>query len=171
MNLTEKIIITDTNIITDLFNADLLEMFSLLNNVYILDIIKESEINSKTCNMKLINKIKVIHATSNPILEMQKLAKENKKLSPQDLINYVVAKDNNYILATGDNRLKIFSEKNGVEVLRTLKIIKLMNSNNIINKEKAIEACLLLRNNPYTRIPLIEIDNTIEEIKKFTIAV
>ena len=51
MNLTEKIIITDTNVITDLFNADLLEMFSLLNNVYILDIIKESEINSKTCNM------------------------------------------------------------------------------------------------------------------------
>ena len=171
MNLTEKIIITDTNIITDLFNADLLEMFSLLNNVYILDIIKESEINSKTCNMELINKIKAIHATSNQILEMQKLAIENKKLSPQDLINYVVAKDNNYILATGDNRLKIFSEKNGFEVLRTLKIIKLMNSNNIINKEKAIEACLLLRNNPYTRIPLIEIDNTIEEIKKLAIAV
>ena len=171
MNLTEKIIITDTNIITDLFNADLLEMFSLLNNVYILDIIKESEINSKTYNMELINKIKVIHSTSNQILEMEKLAIENKKLSPQDLINYVVAKDNNYILATGDNRLKIFSEKNGVEVLRTLKIIKLMNSNNIINKEKAIEACLLLRNNPYTRIPLIEIDNTIEEIKKLAIAV
>ena len=117
MNLTEKIIITDTNIITDLFNANLLEKFSLLNNVYILDIIKESEINSKTCNMELINKIKVIHATSNQILEMQKLAKENKKLSPQDLINYVVAKDNNYILATGDNRLKIFSEKNSVEVV------------------------------------------------------
>ena len=45
-------------------------MFSLLNNVYILDIIKESEINSKTCNMELINKIKVIHSTSNQILEM-----------------------------------------------------------------------------------------------------
>lgn len=46
-----------------------------------------------------------------------------------------------------------------------------MNSNNIINKGKAIKACLLLRNNPYTRIPLIEIDNTIEEIKKLAIAV
>lgn len=78
MNLTEKIIITDTNIITDLFNANLLEKFSLLDNVYILDIIKESEINHKTCNMELINKIKVIQATSNQILEMQKLAKENK---------------------------------------------------------------------------------------------
>lgn len=111
MNLTEKIIITDTNIITDLFNANLLEKFSLLNNVYILDIIKESEINNKTCNMELIDKIKVIQATSNQILEMQRLTIENKKLSAQDLINYVVAKDNNYILATGDNRLKIFSEK------------------------------------------------------------
>lgn len=125
MNLTEKIIITDTNIITDLFNADLLEMFSLLNNVYILDIIKESEINSKTCNMELINKIKVIHATSNQILEMQKLAKENKKLSPQDLINYVVAKDNNYILATGDNRLKIFSEKKWCWSIKNIKDYKI----------------------------------------------
>ncbi len=169
MNLTEKIIIADTNIITDLFNANLLEMFSLLDNVYILDIIKESEINSKTCNMELIDKIKVIQATSNQILEMQRLAIENKKLSPQDLINYVVAKNNNYILATGDNRLRLFSEKNGVEVLRTLKIIKLMNSKNIINKETAIKACLLLKNNPYTRIPLIEIDNTIEKIKKLAI--
>ena len=125
MNLTEKIIITDTNVITDLFNADLLEMFSLLNNVYILDIIKESEINSKTCNMELINKIKVIHATSNQILEMQKLAKENKKLSPQDLINYVVAKDNNYILATGDNRLKIFSEKKWCWSIKNIKDYKI----------------------------------------------
>ena len=125
MNLTEKIIITDTNVITDLFNADLLEMFSLLNNVYILDIIKESEINSKTCNMELINKIKVIHATSNQILEMEKLAIENKKLSPQDLINYVVAKDNNYILATGDNRLKIFSEKKWCWSIKNIKDYKI----------------------------------------------
>ena len=171
MNITTKIIITDTNIITDLNNANILEEFIDIDNVYISDMVKNDEINSKTGNVKLINKFKILSATATQLIEVNNLSNTEKKLSPYDLLNFVIARDNNCILATGDNRLKIFSEKNGVEVLRTLKIIKLMNSNNIINKEKAIEACLLLRNNPYTRIPLIEIDNTIEEIKKFTIAV
>lgn len=165
MNLLKKIIITDTNIITDLSNANLLEKFILLDNVYILDIIKESEINNKTCNLDIMNKMKIMHVSPTQLLETQKLAKENKKLSTQDLINYVVAKDGNFILATGDNRLKIFSEKNGVEILRTLKIIKLMKIENIISKKNAINACFLLKNNPYTRIPFNEINNIIKEIK------
>lgn len=39
-----------------------------------------------------------------------------------------------YLLATGDNRLKISSENNSIEVIRTLKIIKLMKQHNIISK-------------------------------------
>mgnify|MGYP006939889135 FL=1 len=35
MNITEKIIITDTNIITDLNNAGILEKFIELDNVYV----------------------------------------------------------------------------------------------------------------------------------------
>ena len=61
MNITTKIIITDTNIITDLNNANILEEFINLDNVYISDMIKNDEINSKTGNVKLINKFKVIY--------------------------------------------------------------------------------------------------------------
>ena len=39
-----------------------------------------------------------------------------------------------YLLATGDSRLKISSENNNIEVIRTLKIIKLMTQHNIISK-------------------------------------
>ena len=83
--------------------------------------VKNDEINSKTGNVKLINKFKVISATANQLIEVNKLSYIEKKLSTYDLLNFVIARDNNCILATGDNRLKNYSENNGIEVLRTLK--------------------------------------------------
>ena len=62
MNITTKIIITDTNIITDLNNANILEEFINLDNVYISDMIKNDEINSKTGNIKLSV---ILHSLSN----------------------------------------------------------------------------------------------------------
>ena len=74
MNITEKIIITDTNIITDLNNANILEEFIKIDNVYISDMIKNDEINLKTGNVKLINKLKVISATSKQLIEVYNLS-------------------------------------------------------------------------------------------------
>ena len=171
MNITTKIIITDTNIITDLDNANILEEFIDIDNVYISDMVKNDEINSKTGNVKLINKFKVISATANQLIEVNKLSYTEKKLSTYDLLNFVIARDNNCILATGDNRLKKYSENNGIEVLRTLKIIKLMKDNNIISYRKAINACNLLKQCPTTRIPEIYINNLINELEKDSITV
>lgn len=56
MNITLKIIITDTNIITDLSNANILDKFVKLDNVYISDMVKNDEINSDTGNVYIINK-------------------------------------------------------------------------------------------------------------------
>lgn len=111
MNITSKIIITDTNIITDLNNANLLEKFVKLDNVYISDMVKNDEIKTSTGDINLIKQIKVIETSGEQFLEMMELKKENKKLSTYDLINYILARDNNFILATGDSRLKDFAEK------------------------------------------------------------
>ena len=166
MNITTKIIITDTNIITDLNNANILQEFIDIDNVYISDMVKNDEINSKTGNVKLINKFKVISATATQLIEVNKLSYIEKKLSTYDLLNFVIAKDNNCILATGDNRLRSYSENNGVEVFRTLKIIKLMKDNNIISCRKAIDACNLLKQCHTTRIPKENINNLIDELEK-----
>ena len=166
MNITPKIIITDTNIITDLNNANILKEFISLSNVYISDMVMNDEINSKTGNVKLINTFKVIEASTNELLEVTKLSLTEKKLSTYDLLNYVIAKNNNVILATGDNRLKLFSESKGIEVIRTLKIIELMVEHNIISKDKAINACELLLKNQRTRIPKNDINNLLETLKK-----
>lgn len=166
MNITSKIIITDTNIITDLNNANILKEFVELDNVYISDIIKRDEINSKTCNPDIIDKFKTIKTTSSEFLESTKLNMIEKKLSLYDILNFLIARDNDCILATGDNRLKKYSEKNGVEVYRTLKIIKLMAEKNVINYETAIKACKLLKDCPTTRIPENDIDNLINNLEK-----
>lgn len=166
MNITAKIIITDTNIITDLNNANILEEFISMDNAYISDMVKNDEINSKTGDVKLINKFKVISATSTQLIEVSNLSITEKKLSTYDLLNYVIARDNDCILATGDNRLKIYSENNGIEVFRTLKIIKLMKKNNIISCRKAINACKLLKQCSTTRIPEKDLDNLIDELEK-----
>lgn len=171
MNITTKIIITDTNIITDLNNANILEEFINMDNVYISDMIKNDEINSKTGNVKLINKFKVISATPTQLIEVSNLTYKEKKLSTYDLLNYVIARDHNCILATGDNRLKKYSENNGVEVFRTLKIIKLMKENNIISYKKAIDACKLLKQCSTTRIPEIYINDLIDELESDSIIV
>ena len=165
MNITPKIIITDTNIITDLSNANILDKFVMLDNVYISDMVKNDEINSDTGNTNIIKKFKKIEAMPEQITEIFQISQEIKGLSPYDIINYIIARDNNAILATGDKKLKVFSENNGVEVIRTLKIIKLLNMKNIISKEQAINACRLLKENDCTRIPKNEIDKMIDELK------
>lgn len=80
MNITAKIIITDTNIITDLNNANILEDFIELDNVYISDMVKNDEINSKTGNIKLISKLKVMPASASQLIEANKLSNIEKKI-------------------------------------------------------------------------------------------
>lgn len=171
MSITQKIIITDTNILTDLNNDNILKEFVGIDNIYISDIVKNDEVNSKTGNIKIINKFKVISATAVQLIEANNLNYIERKLSTYDLLNFVIARDNNGILATGDKLLKNYSESNGVEVFRTLKIIRLMKDNNIISCQKAIDACNLLKQCPTTRIPKVDIDNLIDELEKDSVIV
>ena len=166
MNITAKIIITDTNIITDLSNAKILDKFVILDNVYINDMVRRDEINSKTGDIKLIDKFKTIASSEKQISEIYHIMQLKKELSVSDAINYILARDNNAIIATGDEPLRKFSNDNGVEVIRTLKIIELMVKNNIISTKEAIDACNLLKNEKSTRIPHNEIDNLINKLEK-----
>ncbi len=171
MSITTKIIITDTNIITDLNVAKLLEKFVKLDNVYISDLIRYDEVNSDTGDINFIAKFKVIDVTAEELAEISSIRLERPRLSTYDALNYIIARDNNGILVTGDKELKTYAEKNGVEVIRTLKIIELMYENNIISNNEAIKACKLLKACSTTRIPKEEIDNLIIKLEKDSVTV
>jgi hypothetical protein len=100
MTITTKIIITDTNIITDLSNANILDKFVKLDNVYISDMVKNDEVNSNTGNVSIINEFKMIDATSLQISEIFEISQKINGLSQYDIINFIIARDNNAILAT-----------------------------------------------------------------------
>ncbi len=166
MNITTKIIITDTNIITDLNTAGVLEDFVKLENVYISDLVKLDEINSNTGDVSIINKFKVMDTTGEQLLEINDVRLERPRLSTYDVLSYILARDNDCILATGDKELRAYSLKHGVEVIRTLKIIELMEEMNVISREVAIRACQYLKENSKTRIPVEDIDKLIEKFSK-----
>lgn len=166
MNITKNLIITDTNIITNLHVAELLEIFIKLDNVFVSDIIYNDEIKKSTCSFEEKKLIKTIDSSEKNLNEAIKIQKEEKQLSIYDTLNYVLAKNYNAILATGDNKLKNFSEENNVKVFRTLKIISLLSNENIISKVEELKAYELLKKCNKTRIPLFEIENKIEELIK-----
>ena len=171
MSITKKIIIVDTNIISDLNNAGILKKFVELDNICMSDLIKNDEINFKTGDINLIKKIAIVPSTSEQLIEVVNLMNRETPISTQDLLNYVLARDNDYILATGDNKLKNFSEENGVKVIRTLYIIKSMKEHNILSCKEAIDACMSLKENPLTRIPSNDIINLINELEKDSILI
>ena len=88
MTITTKIIITDTNIITDLSNANILDKFVMLDNVYISDMVKNDEVNYDTGNIDIIQKFQTIEATPEQISEIFQISREINGLSPYDIINY-----------------------------------------------------------------------------------
>lgn len=167
MSITERCILVDTNVITDLNNAGVLNIFIKLDNVYMSDMVKHDEINSKTCNTNLIKDIKTVSSSFDEVIEMNLLSMNLPKLSMQDILNFVVARNNDFILATGDKRLKEYSEKNGVIVIRTLKIIELMYINKYISYNDVINAINRLKDNPNTRIPIKSLNDFLEKIKEF----
>jgi len=164
MNITKKIIITDTNIITDLSNADILNVFVSLDNVYVSDMVKRDEIKASTGDLSIIEQFQTIPASPKQISEIIKISEKNHELSSCDIINYVLARDNSAILATGDRKLKEFAEANNVEVIRTLKIIDLLVEKDIISKNVALHSCNKLKNNAKTRIPSNEINDFIKSL-------
>lgn len=60
MSIYTKIVITDTNIITDLDNCQLLDIFIRLDNVYMCDLVKNDEINEKTTSKNVFTFIKCL---------------------------------------------------------------------------------------------------------------
>ena len=99
MNIKNKTIITDTNIITDLSVANVLKFFVTMDNVYTSDLVKRDEINANTGDIETIKLLKTITASPEQLKEIFEISEKEKSLSAVDIINYILSQDNNAILA------------------------------------------------------------------------
>lgn len=162
MNIIKETIIVDTNILIDASIAGVLEEFVKLDNLLISDLVKETEINSKTGDIVEIEKIKVISSTSEQIYKMNMVTTSEPNLTAEDAINFILAKDNNLVLPTDNKRLRKYAIRNDVKIIGPLKILDLMLENRIITKKKYSQSLIKLHNSN-NRLPDEEIIKRIEE--------
>lgn len=144
MTITTKMIIVDTNVLTDLNIAGVLDSFISIDNVYMSDLVKSEEVNRKTGDLEKIKKIKTIISDGKQLYEMNAISKTTTGLSTDDIISFIIARDNNCILVTGDKKLKKYAIENGVEVFGVIKILDLMLENKLISNEQMTVGSLKL---------------------------
>jgi len=166
----EIIVVSDTNILIDLIEADLLEQFFLLPmKVHTTDIvISELEIpEQKAMVNTLVNTHCLTVKTFTPE-EMSRLAsfvnsrRRTCNLHIADFSVWHYASENNYILLTGDGNLRKLASEDGVEVHGTIyifdKMVELKTLSPAIAAEKLEQ---LYRINK--RLPKSEINHRIEK--------
>lgn len=107
MNTSDPILVVDVNVIIHLEKVGLLDELISDKNIRIVDLVlyQEYEFKRNLASEK-VEKIKQVHLNEEQMFEAHVLYKSNPRNSIFDYYSYIVARDNNYELLTGDWKLK-----------------------------------------------------------------
>lgn len=165
----EKIVVNDTNVFIDLFNVDLLEeFFSLPWEVYTTDFVmlelqREGQ-QTSVSNFVNTGQLNIPVFEPNELLEIGNIFQRygsSTNLSYTDCSVWYYAKRNNYVLLTGDRKLRSASVYEGVEVHGIIYVLDQLLAEGVISYQSAIEKIqLLYATNP--RLPKEEIDKRLD---------
>ena len=168
----KKIVVNDTNVFIDLYEVGLLEeFFSLPWEVHTTDLVmlelqREGQ-HETVARYKADKRLAVPVLEAKDIIEIGKIYQqyENKtNLSFTDCSVWYYAKVNNYILLTGDRKLRTVSIYDGVEVHGVIHVFDNLVELGIISLQVAVEKLKKLYSiNP--RLPKEEIDKRINKWK------
>ena len=164
----KKIVVNDTNVFIDLYEVGLLEeFFSLPWEVHTTDFVmlelrREGQ-HETVAKYKADKRLVVPVFEAKEMSEIGNLFQQNMyrtNLSLTDCSVWYYAKVNNYILLTGDRKLRTVSDYDGVEVHGVIYVLDTLVELNIISSQVAVEKLLQLYViNP--RLPKEEIDKRI----------
>lgn len=164
----KKIVVNDTNVFIDLYEVGLLdEFFSLPWEVHttdfvMLELLREGQ-HDTVARYKADQRLIVPVFQSEEMLEIGNLFQQslNKtNLSLTDCSVWYYAKVNNYILLTGDRKLRTTSAYDGVEVHGVIYVFDRLVELNVISRQVAVKKLQqLYRINP--RLPKEEIEKRI----------
>jgi len=156
----EQIVINDTNVFIDLYSVGLLEeFFSLPWEIYttelvMLELLREGQ-NKAVDHYRDIGRLHIptLYAKDmHTIVEMHIHFQGKTNVSVADCSVWYYAKQNNYIILTGDRKLRKASVLDGVEVHGILYVFDKLVETRIISPADAIQKLTLLhRINP--RLP------------------
>ena len=168
-----EIVVNDTNILIDLYNAGLLSHCKRLDlDFRTLDVvikeIEEREQLDAVEQLIVSGTLRVDSLSSNQVERVFQMIGEydgNCNLSPEDISVMVYAKDNNCRLLTGDKTLRAKAIIENIQVSGVLYLTDLMTKENVIDScemAKALE--LLLSSN--CRLPHKLIQERIDWLRK-----
>ena len=162
----ERLVISDTNILLDLISVDMLEDFFSLpcdfstTDFVISEIIQPAQIKAIEKYTKS-KKLDIVSFSFEEIIEITDIHSNNtNNASITDCSVWYYAKTNNYILLTGDGKLRKSSLLEGVEVHGIIYVFDELVESGILQKTTAVERLKeLWKSNP--RLPKEEIEKRI----------
>lgn len=164
----KKIVVNDTNVFIDLYEVGLLdEFFSLPWEVHTTDFVmlelqREGQ-HDTVVKFKADKRLIVPVLEAKELLEIGNIYQQNlnrTNLSYTDCSVWYYAKVNNYILLTGDRKLRTTSTYDGVEVHGIIFVFDCLVEFNIISRQVAVKKLQQLYSmNP--RLPKEEIEKRI----------
>ncbi len=164
-----RVVISDTSCLLDLRKANLLEAFlQIPYEIGIPDVLFEEELISFTEDEKTQLKVQglnIMSLNSPGVMEVQSVAKNNRKLSVNDCFAFVLAKQTaNSILLTGDRRLRELAVVSTIEVHGVLWVIDLLYSHQAATPKQLHDALLKFQADESVRLPKQELQ---ERLKKY----
>ena len=169
--ITEKIIISDANIIFDLLSADLLSSFFELpcefaTTDFVIGEIKQPEQSEQVKKFVDANRLKVTGFSYAELIEINLICQNNdNNASFADCSVWYYAKKINGRLLTGDAKLRRAAEKDNVKVSGVLYVFDNLVAYGIIS-EKTAAAKLEKLFNVNNRLPRGEIEKRIKKWQK-----
>lgn len=166
----EKIAVSDTNIFIDLVEIDLLDdFFALPWEIHTTDLVihelKVAEQKEKVVGHCSNGTLRVKDFTSKEMSMLVKFyaaQRQSARVSIQDCSVWLYAMENDYILLTGDGRLRKAAVKSGVDVHGIFYVIDRLVELQLLSKEEAVDKLTkLISLNP--RLPLSEIERRIKD--------
>ena len=107
MNFLDPILVIDVNVIIHFEKAGLLDVLVNDKNVRIVDLVLYQEYQYKKNAMSSkVSSIRVLTLSENQMQEAYNLFLNNRRNSVFDYFSYIAARDNNFVLLTGDFKLK-----------------------------------------------------------------
>lgn len=163
-----KIVISDTNIIIDLLNTDLLEYFLKLRiEVHTTDfvLVELYDEQIKILDKKIEEEQLIIDkANEGDIDEIIKLQSEKTTLSINDISVYYFAKKHEAMILTGDKLFRKYAEENEIEVKGILWVFDELLNNQLLNKNTLADKLrTLMKTNK--RLPRNEVISRLEKWK------
>jgi hypothetical protein len=146
------LLVTDTNIWSDLINGDIVEEIFFLPFHYISPEFADLELPILQWEKLLGLGVEVMSLDGDQVRDIYLLRRAHHAVSTTDLASFILARDLPAILLSGDKHLRLLAEMNAIEVHEVLWILDQLIFHKVLNNGKAARALnQMLANN--ARLP------------------